>query len=110
MHTLLFIFTQIPIGVISWIDLTGLIATITLIVYIYRFARSRVTKNDMDIALEKKASKKMVVSEFEKQNLKITHVEEMSMVQDKYINDSLAEQYAILETVQNDIKTILGKI
>ena len=110
MHTLLPCVLQIPIGNISWIDLSGLLATITLIVYVYRFARSRVTKGDMDKALEKKASKTMVKSELDKQSLKIKHVEEMSITQDKYIKETLEEHYAILETVQADIKTMLTKI
>lgn len=110
MHTLFFIISTITLGKVSWIDLSGLLATITLTVYVYRFARSRVTKEDMDLALEKKASKKSMESEFKLRDQRIKHVENLSIIQDKYLKDTLEEHHAILDTVQNDIKEILKRL
>lgn len=109
MHTILFFLVTIPIGSVGWIDLGNLVSTIVVVVYIYRFGRSRVTKPDMDAALEKKASKNMVISELEKQNLKIKSVTDLSKMQDKYLKEVLEEQHAILETVQDDIKQLLKR-
>lgn len=110
MRTILLILFTIPIGTISWFDLGTLLGTIALIVYIYRFARAMVTKKDMDSALKKKAGVTMVESEFKLVEQKIKSVTDMSKMQDKYLKETLEEQHAILDTIQEDIKSILTKL
>lgn len=110
MHILLFILITFPLGSISWMDISTLLGIIALLVYIYRFARSRVTKDDMDTELNKKASKDMVTSELKLRDVKIKHVEKLSEIQDKYLKDTLEEHHAILDTVQIDIKEILKRL
>ncbi len=110
MHFILFILVTFPLGAISWIDLGTLLGIIALIVYIWRFARATVTKNDMDLALKKKAGVTMVTSEFKLVEQKIKSVTDMSKLQDKYLKETMEEQHAILDTIQEDIKSILTKI
>lgn len=110
MYYLLFNNSPALLGAISWLDLTALLGIIAILVYIYRFSRSRVTKDDLDLQLEKKASKNMVESGFKLRDTKIDHVYKMSELQDEHIKDKLDEQFAILDTVQTDIKTILRRL
>jgi len=98
------------LGAVSWLDLGGLLATISLIIYVYRFARSRVTKEDMEEALQNKANKKMVMAELKLRDEKLKRVEDMSNLQDKYIKERFEEQHAILDTIQADIKKLISKI
>lgn len=110
MYNLLFILYTITLGKISIIDISTLISIIVLIGYIYRAARSRVTKNDMDLALINKANKDMVIGELKLRDERIKRVEDLSLITDKYLKDTLEEQHAILDTVQQDIKLILKQL
>jgi biopolymer transport protein ExbB/TolQ len=82
---------------------------ITVIIYLWRFARSFVSKKELDEQMNKKASKKMVESELKLVDERIKNVEKLSIIQDRYLKETLEEHYAILENVQNDIKELLQR-
>jgi hypothetical protein len=102
--------SQAVLGAISWLDLTSLLGIIMILIYGIRIGRSRVTKEDMNSALGKKASKNMVISELKLRDERILRVEEMSNLQDTYIKERFEEQHAILDVIQSDIKKLIAKI
>lgn len=71
---------------------------------------NRVRKKDFNIIIDAKADVIYVKSEFKIRDERIKSVESLSIIQDKYLKDTLDEQHAILDIVQSDIKELLKRV
>lgn len=60
---------------VSWLDLTSVLGIILLFLYIYRFARATVTKDDLNEELIKKADEKIMNKELEIRDVKINSLQ-----------------------------------
>ena len=89
-----------------WISTIAIIASI--VIMIWQVDRAR--KKDIKSELAKKADIKIMQREFKIRDERITKVEELSVMQDRYLKETLEEHYSILDTVQHDIKEILKRL
>lgn len=88
--------------------MTAIGIIIPTLIAMYNINRAR--KKDIDNKFKQKADIAVVSREFKIRDERIIKVESMSNLQEKYMQEKFEEQHAILNVIQQDIKTIIGKI
>lgn len=89
-----------------WLSTIG--AMLPFIIFAWNINRAR--KKDFKEIMNKKADIELVESELKLRDARIEYVENLSIISDKYLKETLEEQHTILDTVQSDIKKILIKL
>jgi hypothetical protein len=111
MHNLLSMYIEaIPIASFSWIDLGTLLSILALIAYIWRFAKSHITKDEVNKKLDKKADKEVIEQRFKNMSERIIEHEKLNSVQFEGIKEHLEEIRATQEDSNKKIDIIIQKL
>lgn len=105
-----YILLNVIFGKIGWIDISTLLGIIAIIVYIWRIAKSNVTKKEMEAELTKKADKALTNEKLKNITDKLAEHEKLNNFQFESIKEHLEEIGATQENSDKKIDRLIEKL